>query len=624
MIDSTVLLTVMLSIILGSTGIVLSDRFELPGILFYFAMGIIFGPSVLGLLNPASLGDGLSIMITIFVAIILFEGGLSLNIKQITSLKSVLLKDIVLSVIIMVSVGFICARYIAGLDWQISIIFASLIVVTGPTVIKPVIRHIALSSRVKNFLNGEAVLIDAVGAILAIVTLEFVLTSHEISLSIAEFSASIAAGTLFGIVFGYISKFLLSRTSIIPASVNSFFILGVVLLSFVCSEIFFPESGLLTVVVVGLVLSTMDYRPKEKILNFKDQVTRIITSVLFVLLSANFEIKYISQYMTEGMIIITVIILARFPVIFLSTARENFTAREKIFMSWLGPRGIIALSVASIAAIKLEASGMEKAYAIEILVFMLISSTVLMQGLSAKWVAHKLNILVKGDRSLIILGVNEISLMIAEKWRNDRTDILFVDSNRKNCRMARQKGFLSIEGNALDSATYRGIEMENFTSALASSDNNEINIIFCRFLKETFGIENLYTVLNEKANEELAGIIKEENIKLAFGTRSRDDENFSWDGFLSRLRDVFSIDKQSLKWFQVTCSDFVKNSVGKYPLPKGVTIFLVVRNGTDRYIYHTAFELKLNDEIYAMASQEGMERMQTLLCGADEPEEEKE
>ncbi len=486
--------------------------------------------------------------------------------------------------------------------------------------IKPVIRHIALSSRVKNFLNGEAVLIDAVGAILAIVTLEFVLTSHEISLSIAEFSASIAAGIIFGIIFGYVTKYLLSGTSIIPLSVNSFFILGAVLLSFLCSELLFPESGLLTVVVVGLVLSTMDYRPKEKVLNFKDQVTRIITSVLFVLLSANFDIKYISQYMTEGLVIVFIIILARFPVVFLSTANENFSLKEKLFMSWLGPRGIIALSVASIAAIKLEASGMEKAYTIEILIFMLISITVFIQGLSAKWVAHKLNILIKGDRSLIILGVNEISLMIAEKWRNDRTDILFIDSNSKNCRMARQKGFLCIQGNALDSATYRGIEIENFTSALASSDNNEINIIFCRFLKETYGIENLYTVLNEKANEELAEIIKEENIKLAFGTRSRDDENFSWDGFLSRLKDVFSIDKQGLKWFQITCGEFLKNSAGKYPLPKGATIFLVVRNGTDRYIYHTSFELKLNDEIYAMASQEGMERMQSLLCSTDDQE----
>ncbi len=614
MIEGPLIQTVILSIVLGSAGIVLSDKFEMPGILFYFAMGIIFGPSVLGLLHPASLGEGLSIMITIFVTIILFEGGLSLNIKQITSLKSVLFKDISLSIIILVPIGFASARYIADLPWEISIIFGSLIIVTGPTVIKPVIRHITLSSKVKNFLNGESVLIDAVGAILVIVILKFILTSHAISLSIAGFAASIMAGTLFGLAFGFMAKYLLNRTSIIPSSANSFFILGSLLLAFVCSELLLPDSGLLTVVVMGLVLSTMEYRSKEKILNFKDQVTRIITSILFVILSANFEIKHISQYLLEGLIIIAIIILARFPIIFLSTAKEDFSAKEKLFMSWLGPRGIIALSVASIAALQLEAAGIEKAYTIEILIFMLISITVLTQGLSAKWVAHKLNILIKGDRSLVILGVNEISLMVAEKWRNNSTDILFVDSNSRNCRIARQKGFLCIEGNALDSLTYTGVEIENFTSALATTDNNEVNVIFCRFLKETYGIGNLYTVLNEKANEELAEIIKEENIKLAFGTRSKEEENFSWDGFLSKLKDVFSTEKQSLKWLKITCSEYAKSTTEKYSLPKGVTIFIVIRNSTERYVYHTSFELRLNDEIFAMGTEEGMRKMQDLLC----------
>ncbi len=616
MVEGAVIQTIIFSIILGSAGIVLSDKFEIPGILFYFAMGIFFGPSFVGLLEPQSLGEGLSIMITVFVTIILFEGGLSLNIKQIRSLRSVLFKDIVLSVIVMASAGYLSARYITGLPWQISIIFASLIVVTGPTVIKPVIRHIDLDNRVKNFLNGEAVLIDAVGAILAIVTLEFVLTQHKISLSIAGFAGSLLVGTLSGLVFGYVIRYLICKTRIIPPATNSFFILGFVLLSFISSELIVPESGLLTVVIVGLILSTMSYREKEKILNFKDQVTRIVTSILFVLLSANFNVRYINQYLTEGLIVVLIIILARFPVIFLSTKNEGFTIREKLFMSWLGPRGIIALSVASIAALKLQASGVEMAYTLEILVFMLISVTVLVQGMSAKWFAGRLNILVKGDRNIVILGVSEVALMIAEKWRNDRTGVLFVDSNIKNCKMAEERGFTCCEGNALDPITYSGIEMENFTSVLAASDNNEINVIFCRFLKETYGIEKLYTVLNDKANEELSQIIRDENIHLAFGTRDNAEDNFSWEGFLFRLKDIFSTKKQGLKWFQITCRDFIKNSPGSYPLPEGVTIFLVVRNSNERYIYHTAFELQLNDEIYAMASPEGIEEMDVMLCTA--------
>ncbi len=614
MIEGTVIQTIIFSIILGSAGIVLSDKFKIPGILFYFAMGILAGPNFAGLINPQSLGDGLSIMITVFVAIILFEGGLSLNIKQIKTLRSVLIKDIILSVIVMVSAGFICARYIIGLPWEISIIFATLIVVTGPTVIKPVIRHIALGNRVKNFLNGEAVLIDAVGAILAIVTLEFVLTRHELILSIAGFAGSIFVGIISGIGFGFLIKYLVSNKRIIPTGSNSFFVLGSVFISFICSEVIVPESGLLTVVIVGLVLSTMNFREKEAILNFKDQITRIITSILFVLLSANFNINYINEYLTGGLIVVLIIILCRFPVIFLSTRNEGFTTREKLFMSWLGPRGIIALSVASIATLKLTAAGVEKAQTIEILVFILISSTVLLQGLSAKFVAGILKILMKGDRNIIILGVNNVSLMLAEKWRDERTGVLFVDSNRKHSLQAEQKGFTCCAGNALDPATYVGVEMDNFTSVLAATDNNEINIIFCRFLKESFGIENLYTVLNEKASEELSDIINTEDIKLAFGTKNNGDETFSWEGFLSKMKDVFTLKKQGLKWFKITCKKFVKNSPGNYPLPEGVTIFMVVRNNTEHYIYHTLFELHLNDEIYAMASLEGIEKMESILC----------
>ena len=483
MFEGAVIQTIIFSIILGSLGIVFSDKFKMPGILFYFAMGIVFGPNFAGLINPRSLGDGLSIMITVFVIIILFEGGLSLNIRQIRSLWSVLFKDIALSVIVMVAVGFVSARYIVGLPWEISIIFASLIVVTGPTVIKPVIRHIALSNRVKNFLNGEAVLIDAVGAILAIITLEFVLTRHEISLSIAGFAGSIFVGVVSGIAFGFFIRYLVSSTGIISPASYSFFILGFVFLSYIGSESLVPESGLLAVVIVGLVLSTMDYREKEKIMNFKDQVTRIVTSILFVLLAASFNIRHIALYLTEGMVVIVTVILARFPVIFLSTHKEGFTIREKFFMSWLGPRGIIALSVASIAALKLKASGMNKADTIEILVFMLISVTVLLQGMSAKWLAGRLKILMKGDRNIIILGVNNISLMVAGQWRDEKTDVLFIDSNRKNCDLAGQKGFQCREGNALDPVTYSGVEMDNFSSVLAALDNNEINVIFCNFLK---------------------------------------------------------------------------------------------------------------------------------------------
>ncbi|HPX91257.1 MAG TPA: sodium:proton antiporter, partial [Spirochaetota bacterium] len=528
--------TIIFSIIFGAIGIAFSDKFKIPGILLFFFMGILFSPNFLDIINPSALGQGLNIMIAIFVIIILFEGGMSLNMRHVRSLWMPLFKDISLSIIVMICVGFFAARFIVGLPWEVSIVFSSIIIVTGPTVIKPIIRYIPLDSKVKNFLNGESVLIDAVGAILTIIVLQFVLTSNELSHSILGFIRSLFIGVVSGVLFGLFIRLFINKTKILTPANNGFLVLAVVFISYIASEILQPESGLLTVVIVGLILSTIDFKYRDNIFNFIEQITRIFISILFVLLAANFNLKNVTTYLVDGSIIIGLIILSRFIIIFLSTAKSTFTFREKIFISWLGPRGIVALSIASIAGIKLSAAGVENAHAIETLVFMLISVTVLLQGMSATWVAEKLKIVKKGDGNIIILGVNNISLAIAEKWRDDKTDVIFIDSNKKNCKLAEQKGFPCSEGNGLEPVTYSSILMDNYTSALATSENNEINVLFCSFLKENFGIENLYTILNEKASVELAEMMDYKDIKLAFVARNRKEENLSVEGFLSKLK----------------------------------------------------------------------------------------
>jgi len=606
--------TIIFSIIFGAIGIAFSDKFKIPGILLFFFMGILFSPNFLDIINPAALGQGLNIMITIFVIIILFEGGMSLNMRHVRSLWMPLFKDISLSIIVMICVGFVAAKFIVGLPWEVSIVFSSIIIVTGPTVIKPIIRYIPLDSKVKNFLNGESVLIDAVGAILTIIVLQFVLTSNELSHSILGFIRSLFIGVVSGVLFGLFIRLFINKTKILTPANNSFLVLAVVFISYTASEILQPESGLLTVVIVGLILSTIDFKYRDNIFNFIEQITRIFISILFVLLAANFNLKNVTTYLVDGSIIIGLIILSRFIIIFLSTAKSTFTFREKIFISWLGPRGIVALSIASIAGIKLSAAGVENAHAIETLVFMLISVTVLLQGMSATWVAEKLKIVKKGDGNIIILGVNNISLAIAEKWRDDKTDVIFIDSNKKNCKLAEQKGFPCREGNGLEPVTYSSIVMDNYTSALATSENNEINVLFCSFLKENFGIEHLYTILNEKASVELAEMMDYKDIKLAFVARNRKEENLSVEGFLSKLKGLFSYKEESIAAIvPVTNRNFLSYKPGTYPFPDDVIILAVLRNNTERYIYHTSFQLQLDDKLYVMGLPENVKNLKTLL-----------
>lgn len=594
--------TVLFSIFLGSIGIALADKYRLPGIIIYLSIGVLFGRNALGLIQPSSLGTGISVIITVFVSIILFEGGLSLNFRQLSALKIVLMKDIFFSVLIIISSGFLAARYILDLSWEVSLVFSSLIIVTGPTVIKPIIRHIPLKEKVKEFLNGEAVLIDAIGAVIAIIMLDFVISKQQVGQVILSFALSIGAGLLTGVIFGFLAYYLIMKTDFFPESTHSYLTLGIVFSDFWLSESIASESGLMSVMALGIVMSNIEYKIKENIIEYIEKTTRILISILFVLLSAGFDLRKVSEIFWEGMAAVFILIIARFPVIFLSTAKQGFTQGERLFISWIGPRGIIALAVASIIALKLKSHGFENSEAVEILVFLLIVSTVLIQGLSAKFLAGKLNLFEKGDKSIVILGINEITLFTAEELRN-YTDILFVDSNKESCSKADQRGFQYRAGNAFDKSIYDGIDLENYSTVLACSENSEVNILYCRFLKNNFGFSSLFAVLNEKESEKLSEIIKNEGIKLAFGTSGLLNLSARYS-YLKKLKEYLSSSKKIIYKIKIGSKEFLNNAPGKYPFPDGCLVLLIKRDEKDYYIYHNQMKLEMNDEVYYVSREE--------------------
>ncbi|MBN1496700.1 MAG: cation:proton antiporter [Spirochaetes bacterium] len=592
--------SVIVTLVAGSLSIVLADRFRFPAIIFYFFAGISLGPYGLGLIRPASLGNGLNILITIFVGIILFEGGLSLNISRLKTIRHYLTRHILLTIAITMSLSWLAARYIAGLPPEIALVFASLTIVTGPTVTKPILRHLSIRRNVKTFLNGEAVIIDAMGAVLAIAVIEYFVSQELLGISILGFLLSIIIGVGVGVVSGLSVKFLLTKRLLFPVHSRSIFTLGMVFFVFYISETLSSESGLMSVAVFGIVLSTIDYKDKEKLLSFKEQITQIVISFLFILLSAHFNITKLSEQILAGMLVVAVIIAARFPAAFISTIGGTFSLRERLFIGWLGPRGIIAISVASIAVIKLKSAGMKNTEILEILIFMLISVTVLLQGMSAGFVARRLRILVEGDRSIIILGINPTTLGMAQRWQKYQNDVLFVDSNLSKCMIAQKEGFSYIHGNGLAPDTLSGIEVDNYTSALASTPNNEVNVLFCRFIKETYGVSKLYVILAEKAGEELAGIIESEGIKTACIGIQKDRAA----SFFSVIKEYFSVKKPTIREITVSSETFIQNKPGEYPVPENIFILFVVRNGNNCYVYNDSLKLQKNDILHVIINDE--------------------
>ncbi len=572
---------------------VAADLMRIPAILLYFTTGILLGPYALHLIDPGSLGEGLNVLITVFVSLILFEGGLSLNFNQVRRIKLPLIRQIVYTTIFTFAAGWLAARYIAGLSAEISLVFASLTIVTGPTVIKPITRHIPLRRSVDTMLNGEAVLIDAVGAVLAIIVLEYVISRQFVGNPVMSFAGSIACGAVCGAIFGVLTRFAF-RLKSLSSSPRNILITGLILLLYFLAETLFRESGLMAVVTYGVSLSRVEYRIKKKILGFKEQISRTTIAILFILLSANFNLRYLSEHFAAGLAVVGVLIAVRFPVVLLSTHGADFSIRERLFIGWLGPRGIVALAIASVAGMKLADAGVENARAVELLVFLLISTTVLVQGLGARRLAIKLGITTGGDRNLIILGINRITLALAREWQQNQNDVLFIDSDARQCELAAKEGFPYAAGNALDPSVYEGIDLEHYTSVLAASRNNEINILFCKFVKENFGIRNLYTVLTEKATVELSEIMQTDGIRPAFGRHETGESAGSklMRTFLSLIR--ADAGKYATFRTEVTNADMLRLKPGEFTLPAGVMVLFVVRN-RNCFIYHNDFRFDRND-----------------------------
>ncbi len=583
----------MFSIITGTICMVAADLMKIPAILLYFTAGILLGPYSLHLIDPGSLGEGLNVLITVFVSLILFEGGLSLNFNQVRRIKLPLIRQIALTTVFTFAAGWLSERYIAGLSAEISLVFASLTIVTGPTVIKPITRHIPLRRSVDTMLNGEAVLIDAVGAVLAIIVLEYVISQRFIGNPVMSFAGSIACGIACGAVFGVLTRSAFKLKSL-SSSPRNILIIGLILMLYYIAETLFRESGLMAVVTYGVFLSRVEYRVKKKILGFKEQVSRTTIGILFILLSANFNLRYLSEHFAAGLVVVAVLIAVRFPVVLLSTHGADFSIRERLFIGWIGPRGIVALAVASIAGMKLAGAGVENARVVELLVFLLISTTVLIQGLSARRLAEMLGITTGGDRNLIILGINRITLALAREWQQNQNDVFFIDSDARQCELAAKEGFPYAAGNALDPSVYEGVDLEHFTSVLAASRNNEINILFCKFVKENYGISNLYTVLTEKATVELSEIIQTDGISPAFGRHETGESAGSrlMRTFLSLIR--ADAGKYATFRTAVTNPDMLRSNPGEFTLPAGVMVLFVVRN-RNCFIYHNDFRFERDD-----------------------------
>jgi NhaP-type Na+/H+ or K+/H+ antiporter len=508
-------------IVLGIIAQWMAWRLKLPAILPLIIIGLLVGPfSTLYTVDGSKLiepvwngssglfpGEMIYYIVSLSISIILFEGGLTLKRSELSNVGPVISKLITLGSVVTFFGAGIASHYIFGLSWPISFLFSSLIIVTGPTVITPILRNIPLRKEVSAVLKWEGILIDPIGALVAVLVYEFI--SIEAGAGFTK-TALIAFGEilLFGISFGFTFAHALGfaiKKKWIPHYLLNVVTLSMVLLVFVGSDIFAHESGLLAVVVMGMVLGNIDLPNIKELLYFKESLSVLLISFLFILLAANINLDDLLLVYNEktAMLFGAVVILIRPLGVFLSSRGSSLKFNERFFISWVGPRGIVAAGIASLFGSKLVAAGEPGAEYITPLVFVVVLGTVLLNATTARIVAKWSKVYLDRSDGILIVGASKTSQLIAQYLQENERHVVIMDNNEINIRKAADKGLDAFKGNIFSDTITDNIELNDVGYLLAFTGNEEINDFALAKFKNNFGENGTFRLMHadEKSND---------------------------------------------------------------------------------------------------------------------------
>tara|TARA_R110002126_G_scaffold286314_2_gene437917 strand:- start:14873 stop:16720 length:1848 start_codon:yes stop_codon:yes gene_type:complete len=493
-------------IILGILAQWVAWKFKIPAILPLILIGLLVGPIAATYLSEDGTkwiepiwngekglfpGDSLYYFVSLAISIILFEGGLTLKRSEIKNVGPVITKLITLGSTITFFGAGIVAHYTFDLGWDLSFLFSGLIIVTGPTVITPILRNIPLKRDVSAVLKWEGILIDPIGALVAVLVFEFISVGGGggfTKTALIEFGKILLFGTTFGFTFAHALAYAINK-KMIPHYLLNVVSLSTVLLVFVESEIFAHESGLLAVVVMGMVLGNGKLKNLKELLYFKESLSVLLISILFILLAANINMKdlmLLYTWKTAALFAIVVFIIRPLAV-FSSTYKSKLKLNEKLFISWVGPRGIVAAGIASLFGSKLLKEGVEGAEYITPLVFMIVLGTVLLNATTARMFAKIVGVFLNSSNAILILGASKPSRLIASYLKDKGKRIILIDSNKTFIEKAIESDLEALNVNIYDDDLTDNIELNDVGYLIAMTGNDAVNKYALTNLSKMFG-----------------------------------------------------------------------------------------------------------------------------------------
>ncbi len=492
-------------VILGIIAQWVAWRFKLPAILPLILIGLLVGPIATlftedggKLIEPIwngkkglFPGEGLYSFVSLAISIILFEGGLTLKRSEIKNVGPVITKLITVGSMVTFFGAGLAAHFIFGLSWQVSFLFSALIIVTGPTVITPILRNIPLNKDVSAVLKWEGILIDPIGALVAVLIFEFISVGEGQAYTMTaliDFGKILLFGFTFGFTFAHGLAFAIKKR-LIPHYLLNVVSLSVVLLVFVESDIFAHESGLLAVVVMGMVMGNMELPNIKELLYFKESLSVLLISILFILLAANINVSDLDLiYNWKTAVLFAIVVFLIRPLgVFLSARNSKLKLNEKLFISWVGPRGIVAAGIASLFGSKLISKGVVGAEYITPLVFMIVLGTVLLNATTARIFAKVVGVFLTKSEGIVIIGASKVSRLIAHYlYKNDR-HVVLIDNNESNINKAKNLGLEAFATNIYSDSLTDNIELNDVGYLMALTGNSDINKYAINKFKKQFG-----------------------------------------------------------------------------------------------------------------------------------------
>ncbi|WP_226665063.1 cation:proton antiporter [Microbulbifer aggregans] len=579
----------------------LAFMLKLPAILPLLLAGLLLGPMT-GVLDPDALfGDLLFPLVSLAVAIILFEGALTLKFSDIAGHGTMVRNLCSIGALVTWLIATPAAHFALGMPMHLAALFGAIVTVTGPTVIVPMLRSVRPNSRISNILRWEGIVIDPIGALLAVLVFEYIVVSHgALEHALVTFLKVLAIGFGIGSLMGYFLGTLL-RKNWVPHYLRNTAVLTLMLGAFAASNLMTHESGLLTVTVMGIWMANMKDLDLDDILEFKETLSVLLISALFILLAARLEFSTIAQLGWGALLVLVAIMFVARPIsVFLSSPGSGLNWRELAMLSWIAPRGIVAAAVSALFALKLESIGLAKSELLVPMVFLVIIGTVVFQSLTSKAVAKLLGVRAPYPNGYLIFGGGKFARMLAKDLMDKDIPVRIADTNWDAIREARMENIPTYYGNPISEHASLTMDLSNVGKVLVLSPYKQLNPLVTYHFEHLLGKGTVLGLSQGTPEGRASHRVSEEYAKRL--------ELFSESASYSRLASLVA-KGATIRTTGITESFTAEDYKEKYG-NRATRLYAVDPNGKIQ-IYTTSHELALKEDwqiVSLIAPEETVER----------------